>query len=213
MPTHAAGTMWDARYQGDAFFYGTAPNDFLAAHAGMLEGPVLALAEGEGRNAVFLAGRGLEVTGVDISPVGLDKARRLAAERGVQIETVVADMADYMPEAGHYGAVVSIFAHLPPPVRAALYPRVVAALKPGGLLLLEGYAEAQLERDTGGPKDIAMLLTPDKVAAEFQGLETVWLQQLERDVQEGQGHTGRASVVQFIGRKPVAPIAHDGGTQ
>lgn len=197
------GAMWNARYDGEAFFYGTAPNDFLVAHAGELAGPVLALAEGEGRNAVFLAERGLDVIGVDISPVGLEKARRLASERGVHIETVVADLADYVPETARYGAVVSIFAHLPPLVRAALYPRVVAALKPGGLLVLEGYAEAQLARDTGGPKDIAMLLTPEGVRAEFAALEPVLLQAVEREVWEGAGHTGLASVVQFIGRKPA----------
>ena len=195
--------MWDARYADEAFFYGVAPNDFLAEHAARIEGPVLALAEGEGRNAVFLAERALDVVGVDISPVGLAKAQRLAAARGVRIDTVVAGLADYLPQPGRYGAVVSIFAHLPPAVRAALYPRVVAALKPGGLLLLEGYAQAQLERDTGGPRDIAMLLTTDAVRAEFAGLEPVLLRQVEREVREGSGHTGMASVVQFIGRKPV----------
>ncbi len=195
------GAIWDARYDGDAFFYGVAPNDFLAEHAGKIEGPVLSLAEGEGRNAVFLAERGLEVLGVDVSAVGLGKAQRLAEARGVRIETAVADLAEYTPEAGRYGAVVSIFAHLPPAVRAVLYPRVIAALKPGGLLLLEGYAEAQLSRDTGGPKDIALLFSVDQLREDFRSLELVLLREVVRDVREGTGHTGLASVVQFIGRK------------
>ena len=199
----AAGALWDARYDGDAFFYGVAPNDFLVEHALGLEGPVLSLAEGEGRNAVFLAGRGLDVLGVDISPVGLQKAQRLAEAHRVSIRTEVADLADYVPERGAYGTVVSIFAHLPPAVREALYPRVVEALRPGGLLLLEGYSDRQLERDTGGPKDIAMLLTVDKVRDAFPGLEPLLLHEVEREVREGSGHTGMASVVQFIGRKPA----------
>lgn len=195
--------MWDARYEGDDFFYGVAANDFLVQHVDEFEGPVLSLAEGEGRNAVFLAERGFDVLGVDISPVGLGKARRLAAARGVCIETAVADLAEYMPEAAHYGCVISIFAHLPPAVREVLYPRVIAALKPGGLLLLEGYSEHQLARDTGGPKDPAMLLSVDTVRADFPGLKPVLLHEIEREVQEGAGHTGLASVVQFIGRKPA----------
>ena len=192
---------WDERFAGEEFFYGTAPNDFLAAHVDRLRGPVLSLAEGEGRNAVFLAERGLQVLGVDNSAVGLAKAEGLAGERGVQIQTVVADLADYEPQSGHYGAVISIFAHLPGMVRQRLYPRVEAALRPGGLLLMEAYAEAQLPRSTGGPKNLEMLVTEDKLRREFPGLEPVLLQQIERDVREGQGHSGMAVVVQFIARK------------
>lgn len=197
------GTSWDARYASQEYFYGTAPNDFLATHAGMIDGPVLSLAEGEGRNAVFLAGRGLQVRGVDSSAMGLAKAQRLAATQGVVIDTVVADLADYRPEPGHYAAVVSVFAHLPSAVRAQLYPRVVQALRPGGLVLLEAYAEGQRERDTGGPKDLDMLMSVDKLRAAFPTLEPLLLRQVERDVHEGQGHTGSALVVQFIGRKPA----------
>ena len=192
---------WDARFAGEEFFYGTAPNDFLAQQVDRLQGPVLSLAEGEGRNAVFLAERGLRVLGVDKSAVGLAKAERLATRRGTQIRTLQADLAAYVPETGHYGAVISIFAHLPGTVRRQLYPRVEAALQPGGLLLMEAYAEAQLPRSTGGPKDLDMLVTEDKLRREFPGLEPLLLQQLEREVREGQGHNGMAVVVQFIGRK------------
>ena len=197
------GTPWDARYASQDYFYGTAPNDFLAAHAGMIDGPVLSLAEGEGRNAVFLARRGLQVRGVDSSAVGLAKAQRLAAEHGVAIDTTVADLAGYLPERGHYAAVVSVFAHLPSAVRAQLYPRVEQALRPGGLVLLEAYAEGQLARDTGGPKDLDMLMSVDKLRTAFPSLEPLLLREVERDVHEGCGHTGRAQVVQFIGRKPA----------
>ena len=199
-----SGPSWNERFAGADFFYGTAPNDFLAEHAAALSGPVLSLAEGEGRNAVFLAERALDVLGVDLAATGLRKAERLAAERGVRIRTLQADLADYVPEPGAWGAMVSIFAHLPAAVRARLYPRVEAALRPGGLLLLEAYSEDQLRHGTGGPKDADLLMTVDKVRAGFPALVPLLLRQTEREVREGQGHTGLASVVQFIGRKPMA---------
>lgn len=198
------GPSWDARFAGADFFYGTAPNDFLAEHAAELPGPVLSLAEGEGRNAVFMAELGLDVLGVDLAATGLKKAECLAAERGVRIRTLQADLAEYAPDVAAWGSVVSIFAHLPSAVRARLYPSIEAALRPGGLLLMEAYSEAQLPRDTGGPKDVDMLMSVEKVRAGFPGLEPVLLRETEREVREGQGHTGFASVVQFIGRKPGA---------
>jgi SAM-dependent methyltransferase len=193
--------MWNERYSADEYIYGTEPNAFLAEHAAKLEGPVLSLAEGEGRNAVYLATLGLEVHGVDGSEVGLAKARALAKARGVEIRTEVADLATYVPRAGAYGAVVSISAHLPRAIRHRLYPLVERCLKPGGLIVLEAYTEAQLARDTGGPKDPDMLMSVAKIAAEFPGFDAVHLVELEREVLEGSYHTGVASVVQFIGRK------------
>ena len=195
--------MWNERYAVDEYVFGTEPNDFLAEHAAKLDGPVLSIAEGEGRNAVFLAALGLEVHGVDGSSVGLDKARALARERGVEVRLELADLADFVPEENHYGAVISIFAHLPSALRARLYPLVERCLKPGGLLLLESYSEAQIERETGGPKDLDMLMTTAKIRDEFQGLEPLLLQELVRDVLEGRRHSGTSSVVQFLGRKPV----------
>lgn len=193
--------MWNQRYAGDEYVYGEEPNTFLTEHARQLEGPVLSLAEGEGRNAVYLASLGLQVHGVDMSDVGLAKAQALAKARGVEIQTEVADLGVFEPAAGHYGSVVSIFAHLPSVIRQRLYPLVERALKPGGLLLLEAYSEAQLGRDTGGPKDADMLMSIAKIQHEFPNLEPLLLQEVERDVVEGTLHSGRASVVQFIGRK------------
>lgn len=134
--------MWDQRYAVDEYIYGTEPNSFLAEHAGMLKGPVLSLAEGEGRNAVFLASLGLKVHGVDGSNVGLAKAQALARSRGVEIQTEVADLEVFEPAANYYGSVVSIFAHLPSAIREKLYPLVEQCLKPGGIILLEAYSEA-----------------------------------------------------------------------
>ena len=194
---------WDQRFAGRDYLYGTAPNDFLAAQVHQLRGPVLSLAEGEGRNAVFMASCGLQVLGVDRSAVGLAKAHQLATRRGVAIQTLQADLADYTPPANTFGAVVSIFAHLPGALRQRLYPRLQQALKPGGVLLMEAYTEAQLGRGTGGPPTADLMMNPAKIRDELAGLDIDLLQVLERDVIEGSGHTGRASVVQYIGRKPA----------
>jgi len=196
--------MWNERYAVPEYVYGTEPNAFLAEQAHRLRGPVLSLAEGEGRNAVYLASLGLDVHAVDQSDVGLAKAQALARQKGVAIRTEVADLQDFRPPGNHYGCVISISAHLPSSIRRRLYPLVEHALKPGGILILEAYSEAQLARDTGGPRDLDMLMTTDKVRAGFPGLEPLLLQELERDVREGTGHTGLASVVQFVGRKRVS---------
>ncbi len=195
--------MWDERYAADEYIYGTEPNEFLLEHARELSGPVLCIAEGEGRNAVFLASLGLEVLGVDSSTVGLGKARALAESRGVSIATQVADLADYLPQPNTYGAVVSVFAHLPSQIRQRLYPLLEQCLLPGGMLVLEAYSEAQISRDTGGPKDPDMLMSEAKIEAEFANLDAQFLQETQRQVVEGSYHTGLADVVQFIGRKPT----------
>lgn len=194
-------SFWNNRYAGNDYLYGTEPNSFLAEHCSLLAGPVLSLSEGEGRNAVFLASRGLEVVGVDLSRIALEKAKKLASSRGVEIKTMLADLATYEPEANHYGSVVSISAHLPSAIRNRLYPFIEQSLKPDGILLLEAYSEDQLSRDTGGPKDRDMLMTVEKLHREFPDLEPILLREVERDVSEGDGHGGMACVVQLIARK------------
>jgi SAM-dependent methyltransferase len=193
--------MWNERYATNEYVYGTEPNVFLAEHAKLLTGPVLSLAEGEGRNAVFLASLGLDVLGVDNSDVGLAKAQKLAAAKGVRIRTEVADLAIYDLPENHFGSVFSIFAHLPSSLRRKLYPLVERSLKPGGIFLLEAYTPAQLPKNTGGPKDPDMLMNVAKLTAEFPGLEVILARELDREIIEGKFHTGLASVVQFIARK------------
>ncbi len=193
--------MWNERYAKADYFYGTEPNGFLAENVELLSGPVLSLSEGEGRNTVFMARQGLDVLGVDNSAVGLEKAQALAESQAVVIRTEVADLADYHLEPESFGSVVSIFAHLPGAIRSKLYPQVEAALKPGGVLLLEAYSEKQLKNNTGGPKEIDMLMSVEKLQREFPNLTPILLQEIEREVIEGEGHTGMASVVQFIARK------------
>ena len=193
--------MWNERYAVDEFVYGTEPNTFLVEHAAMLPGPVLSLAEGEGRNAVFLASMGLQVHGVDGSEVGLGKAQALARAKGVEIETEVADLEFFEPEANRYGSVISISAHLPSAIRKKLYPLIYRCLRPGGIILLEAYSENQLTRETGGPKDPDMVMTREKIEREFPNCEPLLLREIEREIHEGRFHTGLASVVQFIGQR------------
>jgi SAM-dependent methyltransferase len=193
-------TFWDERFAGDAFVYGTAPNEFVAAMAARIPtGPVLCLAEGEGRNAVHLATLGHNVTAVDQSATGLAKARRQAAARGVAITTVVADLAGFSIEPGAWSGVVTTFGHLPPELRRAVFAAAVRGLRPGGVFLLEAYTPAQLAYDTGGPKDATLLMTAAALREELAGLRFDVLHEIERHVVEGPGHTGRAAVVQVCG--------------
>lgn len=191
--------MWDQRYRADAYAYGTEPNDFLRAEASRLPpGRVLCLAEGEGRNAVYLASLGHAVTAVDFSAEGLRKAERLARERGVALELVQADLATYEPPPDAFAGVVSIWAHTPPDVRALVHARVKRALAPGGAFILEAYTPAQLAFATGGPKDAALLPTLAALELELGGLDLVVAREVEREIHEGALHEGRSATVQVV---------------
>ncbi len=196
-PTH-----WDERFAAAGYFYGTEPNDFLRSLADRIPaGRVLCLAEGEGRNAVFLAGRGAQVTAVDASAPGLAKTRALAAERGVAVETIHADLASWQISPGAWDAVVAIFCHLPPEIRGEVHRRAVAGLRPGAVFVLEAYTPEQLRYETGGPRVEELLMRLADIRGELAGLEFEIAREVERDVHEGQGHTGRSAVVQVFGRK------------
>lgn len=195
--------VWDARYASDEFSYGTAPNDFLAGEAHRIpRGRVLCLAEGEGRNAVFLASLGHSVTAVDFAAEGLRKAERLAKERNVDMTTVQADLANYEPDMDAFTAVISIFAHLPPPVRAQVHRWVPTALRPGGVYILEAYTPAQLAFGTGGPRDPALLMTLAALREELAPLTIDLGREVERDIHEGILHHGRSATVQVVASRP-----------
>ncbi len=196
-------TDWDVRYAEAEYAYGTEPNGFLAAVACQIpEGPVLCLAEGQGRNAVFLAGRGHRVTAVDQSAVGMARAGQLAASRGVAVECVAADLATFDIGAGRWAGIVSIFMHLPVELRGGIYRRAVTGLRPGGVLVMEAYAPRQLEFATGGPRDLTRLASRATIEGELAGLEFLLSQEAEREVVEGRHHRGMAAVVQVLARKP-----------
>ena len=191
---------WDSRYSEPGFVYGTEPNEFLVSAATHIpKGRVLCLAEGEGRNAVYLAGLGYDVTGVDASPVGMRKAAELAKSRGVSITTIVADLAEFAIEPGRWDGIVSIFCHLPPELRVRVHRAAVAGLKPGGAFILEAYTPRQLELKTGGPQTLELMMTLDMLREELRGLELVEAREIERVVNEGHFHRGPGAVVQVVG--------------
>jgi SAM-dependent methyltransferase len=201
-------SFWDTRYSHADFCYGTESNAFVAAMAGEIPaGPVLCLAEGEGRNAVHLAQLGHAVTAVDQSAVGLAKAARLAAERGVSLTTIVADLAAFTIAPAAWSAIVSTFVHLPPRLRRTVHGHVVAGLRPGGVFILEAYTPAQLAFGTGGPKAAELFPTLAALRDELRGLEFEIARECERDVIEGTCHTGRGAVVQVRARRPGAGLS------
>ena len=200
-------SMWDERYSQPGYAFGTQPNEFLQENFSRIPpgGRVLCLAEGEGRNGVFLAEQGYEVTGVDLSPVGLKKAQALAAERKVQITTRVADLADFDPGTDTWDGVVAIAVHLPPEVRKALHARVVASLRSGGVFILEGFTEKQLEMPgKGGPsaEHRELFLSLEAVRREIAGLQVLIGREIERIMDGGDHHRGESAVLQLVAQKP-----------
>jgi len=199
-------TNWDQRYSEPGFTYGTTPNSFLVSVVDRIPpGRVLMLAEGEGRNAVYLASLGYQITAVDGSAVGLGKALELAAERGVRLTTIVADLAGFEIEPEKWDAIVSCFCHIPSAIRIPMHRKVVQGLKPGGVFVLEAFSKEQMDYDTGGPKSLDMLMSREELLQELDGLDFMHAATLVRDVKEGRGHTGLASVVQILATKPITP--------
>ena len=198
-------SMWDERYSEPGYAYGTEPNGFLASVVDRIpEGRVLCLAEGEGRNAVFLAGRGYDVTAVDASSIGLTKANKLAAERGVTITTINADLTEFDIEPDAWQGIVSIFCHLPPLIRAGLHERCLRGLAPGAVFVLEAFTPRQLDLRTGGPRTRELLMELDFIRQELPGLRFEIAREIERPVEEGKYHRGTAAVLEILAVKDSA---------
>jgi SAM-dependent methyltransferase len=161
----------------------------------------LDIGAGEGRNALYLASLGLDVLAVDQSAIGMAKAARLAAERGLKLETRAVDLREFDAAPGSFDVVSSIFVHLPRELRAGVHGRVKAWLKPGGVFVLEAYGPGQIARKTGGPKDPELLAPLEVVLQELEGLRIEHQARLVRVVNEGKFHTGEAEVVQVVARK------------
>jgi hypothetical protein len=195
-------TSWNDCFGSEGYIYGEAPNSFLAeVTPNIPNGPVLCLAEGEGRNAVYLAFQGHHVTAVDQSEVGLTKAHRLAKARGVEVRTVIRDLQDYHITPGAWAGITAIFAHLPPVLRGKVHAEAALGLQPDGVLILEAYTPTQLARGTGGPKSPELLMTLNALGEELAGLDHLIAREFERDVLNGNGHTGRGAVVQILARR------------
>lgn len=200
--------MWSTRYRsaGEDYVFGTTPNRFLAAQAALLAAgaSALSVADGEGRNAVWLAEQGLAVTATEISPVALEKARKLAAGRHVEVDFVLADAVEWdYPEAA-FDFVVAIFIQFADPaLRVRLFARMVAALRPGGVLILQGYTPAQLAHGTGGPGKLSHLYTEAMLRADFAALQIRLLRDYEADLDEGERHRGRSALIGLVALKPA----------
>jgi len=197
---------WNARFAGTEFHFGGAPNEFLVREAHRLAVPssVLCVADGEGRNSVWLARQGHRVTAFDLADVGVAKAKRLAAERGVDVAFAVADINDWRWDERAYDALVAIFIQfLTPEARGAVFAGMRRAVRPGGLVLLQGYRPEQVDYGTGGPSRREHMYTAPWLAGEFAGWEILHLAEHDSDLDEGAGHRGRSALIDLVARRPA----------
>lgn len=195
---------WQQRYSAPGYLFGTTPNAFLKAQAHLLpkSGTALAIADGEGRNGVFLAEQGLDVLSIDFSPLAQQKAKKLAAQRGVRLRTEQADLTAWRwPEAA-YDVVAGIFFQFAtPPERECIFASIKRALKPSGLLLIEGYTPKQLEYKTGGPSKVENLYTRALLETSFADLSSLEIREYEAELAEGEHHVGTSALIDLVGRK------------
>lgn len=204
---HPTGSQfWDARYAAHEWVYGTSPNayfkSFLDAYAGK-PGRLLLPAEGEGRNAIYAARKGWEVEAFDISEAGRQKALKWAEAEQLHLTYYHAGWEDFENHLqSEFDLIALIYAHMPARIRSEVHGQLVRWLRPGGHLLLEAFRPEQLGRNSGGPKDTAMLYSPEALAYDFGALETLELAGHEVQLQEGPFHQGQAAIVRFLGRRP-----------
>jgi SAM-dependent methyltransferase len=210
-----ARDVWNKRYAGaEGFLFGREPNRFLAGEAQRLSPgqKALCLADGEGRNGVFLAARGLRVHAVDLSPVALAKAKGFAAERKVAMTFEEANLARWTWPVAEYDAVVAIFMQFAGPrLRDRIFAGMVGALKPGGLLLMQGYRPEQLANGTGGPPDAENMYTEALLRQAFAEMEILSLRQHDSELSEGQAHKGMSALIDLVARKRKDSSTLDSG--
>jgi ubiquinone/menaquinone biosynthesis C-methylase UbiE len=196
---------WESRFDKPEYEFGKSPNEFLARCKPLLpkSGKALAVADGEGRNGVWLAEQGLDVTSTDFSPAAQKKARALAKERGVHVTFIEADMHKWPYPETAFDVVAEIFTQVSMPAERPLkWAGMRRALKSGGLLILEGYSPKQLEHGTGGPKNIEQLYTRAMLEEAFGDFRDLKIEEEEREMREGAAHAGMSAVIHLTGRKP-----------
>jgi len=197
-------SMWDERYASEDYLFGTEPNEFLVAQRHLLKPGMscLAVADGEGRNGVWLAQQGLQVLSVEASAVALDKAKKLARQRGVAIDFEQADVAHWQWGENRFDAVAAIFIQFAPPaLREKMFAGIKHCLKPGGLLLLQGYTPRQLEYKTGGPPAAENMYTLELLHNAFGDMEIMHLREHDDHIGEGTGHSGISALIDLVARK------------
>ena len=198
-------SIWNERYAGEEYHFGTEPNAFLLEQQELLRPGMncLAVADGEGRNGVWLAKQGLTVLSVDSSPVAIAKAQKLAEQRGVTVDFELADLLNWEWGKNRYDVVVAIFIQFVGlGQREQLFASIKHCLKPGGLLLLQGYTPRQLEYRTGGPSQVENLYTEALLRAEFADMEILFLHEHDSVIHEGAGHSGMSALIDLVARKP-----------
>lgn len=203
-PDLSGSVMWDKRYAIDDYLFGTEPAAFLTAHANRIPAgaSTLVVADGEGRNSVHLAEQGFDVTAMDVSPRGVEKAQALAVARGVSVRTQVADLLTWSWEPEAYDAVVAVFIQfLGPDQRPAVFDGFQRTLRPGGRLLLHGYRPEQLAYGTGGPPLVDNLYTEEQLAASFSEMEIEVLASYDATITEGTGHNGMSALIDLVATK------------
>ncbi len=200
-----AAAQWNQRFAREGYLFGREANAYLRAQAPRLpaQGRALCVADGEGRNSVWLAQQGLQVQAFDIAEAGVEKARRLAAEAAVTVDYHVADCSAWPWTSASHDVIAAIFVQFADPaMRSRLFADMARALKPGGLLVLQGYTPRQLEFNTGGPGQLSHLYTAPMIREAFAALETLELIEYEAELSEGPGHSGRSALLGFVGRRP-----------
>lgn len=190
--------MWDKRYAAREYAYGILPNKYFAAQLRNLKpGRLLLPAEGEGRNAVFAAELGWQVTAFDISKEGKEKALKLAVDKGVKIDYLLQGFNDVQFDSESFDCIGLIYAHLPSAMRQIVYPQLISYLKKGGSAILEGFSEKQIIYNSGGPKDLDFLFTIDKLKGHFSEFDQLNIRDASVVLDEGQYHQGKAEVIQI----------------
>ena len=196
-------TFWDERFAGDGYRYGEVPNPFVASQIGRLPlgGTVLSVGDGEGRNGVWLAEQGFATTSQDGSEVAQGKAKRMATQRGVALTTVLSDLTTWDWPQAAYDGLVCVFVHFRPAQRAAVHRAMLAALKPGGLVIMEAFHTDQLELKTGGPPDLEMLYSAAMLRADFAAADILLLEEARSFVPQDSFQRGEAALVRLIARR------------
>lgn len=194
---------WNTRYKESEFAYGTEPNDFLKSKIQVLKphSKILCLAEGEGRNAVFLAEHNHDVTAVDYSEEGLNKLQKLASNKNLTIETVCVDLKHYIIEENKWDAIICIFGHFPASLRKSVFKQVYKGLNKGGVFLMEAYHKDQLNYKTGGPQVAELLYSAEELQHDFSEFETISIETSIKEIEEGKYHQGTSAVIQVIAEK------------